>query len=347
MAEQDTRATIDAAMEQGGVPGEVEEVAAPVASYKMFGDSRIPTSSQHGKLWQARRDASRGKRSKKFEDKAQREALDYYNNHQVPKRMDSTGNWDGSEHLARKMTRGFSQTENIVFANTSAMVPALYAKNPSIEVVQGPADELDLPVETKTLEILVDGIFSKRNAPGINLKQVMRRAVIHTTLTNVSYVLLGYTKRDASSEEAYNDLLRISDELAATDDVERIKELEGQLMGIEERYDFLRPAGPSAKFLRSDQVLRDTDSDTEDLTEDKWVMYHDYVSTSFIQAVYSTPVKEEGDEDDSENAANTEYRSIYQPSHVMSLNTGGTHNKASTAPDEIFQFSQVGLSLDF
>ena len=57
---------------------------------------------------------------------------------------DDDGDYAGNEAGARKMYRRFSETENIVFSNTSALVPQLYAKNPTAEFTANDPDDDDV-----------------------------------------------------------------------------------------------------------------------------------------------------------------------------------------------------------
>ena len=306
-------------------------------TYKMIADTRIPVSKSAGALWKSRRDIGIAKLEKSGKLALWEEAITYYKNDQsIDRKTGVTGSAISGRRSTRISENGQGESENIVFANTSALVPAIYAKNPTCEITANYRDDSQpegrddrLKALAETGERLVNTLSQKRASPGINLKPKARKLVIMATLTNLGYLEVGYTRRENGSEQALMDLDRISRELVETKDQNEIQRLEGELEALEERIDFLRSSGPWVKFRHPKDVVRDPDSVESDLSDAKWVMVADYVATSYINAVYR------------EKAGHNEWRSIYKPTHVVPVG-GGT-----SIDDEINSFSLLKGNMDY
>lgn len=303
-------------------------------AYKMVGDSKLPTSKHHGPLWRSRKDAALNKLSSTGKIDNWDEAIRYYKNDQRKGRS-GTAARTRSQRLS-KDSDGYD-SENIVFANTSALVPAIYAKNPVCELTpnvrddnqpDGPDDALK--ALSTTAERLANALASRKEGPGINLKPKARKAVVMTTLTNIAYIEVGYTKKEEASETALVTLQQLTQKLAAAKDQKEIMEVEGNLIALEESMDFLLPSGPWAKFRHPKDVLRDPDANGG-IEDCKYVMISEFISTEYINAVYRE--KKPGSED--------EWTSIYKPTHVV--NAGGNGG----IDDEINNFSLFQDGLDY
>lgn len=298
--------------------GDMETVRKPredkyKPTYKVTADTKIPVSKAHGKLWQSRRDQAMRKMKKRGLKRAWDEALSYYRNDQSAHRTESDDpDYPGNEGASRQMHRGFSETENIVFANTSALVPLLYAKNPRAEfTADDPADE-QIGV---TLEKLIARLMSKKSYPGVNLKQKIRKCVVMTTLTNAAYVEVGYTFRENSSEQSLQDLAKLSAELQKAKTPQQVQEIEGKIEALEATIDLLRPPGPWVKFRRPHDVLFDPDSIEDDHSDARWGMVCDYINTNYLNARFR----------DKSQGART---SMYKPTHVVQAGDGSGQNAA-------------------
>lgn len=300
--------------------------------YKVIGDSRRPVSKNAGPLWRSRRDQALAKLQHSGKIANWEEAIRYYKNDQ---RVDRKGS-PARTRATRISENGGGESENIVWAATSALVPAIYAKNPNAEVTSNYRDDNNeggrddvLKAQATVGERLINTLSSMKGSPGINLKPKARKAVVMTTLTNISYLEVGYTKREQSTEEALKDLDRIAAELAEAKDQKDIERLEGELIALEERVDFLRPSGPWVKFRHPKDVLRDPDATEADLTDSKWIMYADYVATMYINAVYRR------------RTGPDEWTSIYKPTHVIGASTN------QGIQDEINNFSLLKENTDY
>jgi hypothetical protein len=310
-------------------------------TYKMVGESAIPVSKHEGSLWKSRRDLARKKLEKTGKKDNWDECLRYYRNDQLLGQ-------DGARADNRRRRRLTNQeTENIVYANTTSLIPSLYAKNPRCEVTPNIVDdnqEGGVDDDTRQLSLvgerLVNVLASMPSAPGFNYKPKARKLVINTALTNLAYVEVGYTKKDQSNEQAYADLQQISQELVNPPHdcgQQYIEECEGKLQALEETVDFLRPAGPWVKFRRPQDVLRDPDNVESDIEGCKWIMVCEYVATGYLNAKYREKV---GDD---------QWRSIYKPTHVIDQASKGVDDQTNSFSliDNDDDYRQYGFNDDY
>tara|TARA_B100000131_G_scaffold278398_2_gene282871 strand:- start:58 stop:2016 length:1959 start_codon:yes stop_codon:yes gene_type:complete len=255
----------------------------------------------------------------------------YFDNDQTPHRVrneHASGNLIGNQRLNNNIT----ETENVVFANITTMVPALYARNPKAEFTSTNSKYEKLAV---TLEHLVNTIMQKKAAPGINLKPKAKRAVVTALLTNRAWLQLNWTFKEDSSETALEDLENLAEKLQKTKSVKEVEKIEGEIMALEDSIDILQPAGPTLKWLSPFDVVVDPDSEEIDLGDAKWIMVRDFIPTSFLLARYATKKKGSGDE----------YQSIYQPSHVMKVNKD--EDTGHEDPDTFNIFQQEHNAKDY
>lgn len=277
-------------------------------SYKVIGKSKIPVSKVRGKLWRGRRDA--GIKLLRDTSDAWDESLAYYHNTQDAHRQ-QTGNTEtaGNASVRIRKNRILSENENIVFANASSLVPALYAKSPEITIT-GNNDELKDLYEC--VEQVGNAIIIRQTHPGINLTPKVRKSIISAALTNEGWIEIGWTFKDQSSDQALADLQRLSDEFAETKDLKRLKEIEGEIQALEHKIEILTPSGPWAKYRENKQVLVDPNSCDDDGSDANWMMIWDMIPTNALNAMYADKDK------------NGTFKSVYKPTHVMSSSESGT-----------------------
>lgn len=291
--------------------------AAP--TYKMIGASKIPVSKYTGSLWRSRRDAGK----KKIKDEVERwnEACRYFDNDQYFHRTPREGT---SSNLDVSMRRNkiHSETENIVYANIMAMIPALYAKNPNGEITGYNNDHEPI---LRIGERLMKALCAMKTAPGFNLRSKIKRCVASTLLTNEAWILYGYTQKADSSEQALADLNEIGDKLAKAKDQKEIVELEGQLMALEESSDFLQPAGPMMRVIMGKDVVTDPDGIEDDLSDSKWIMFPLLIPTNYIKAKYG------------EKSDDGTYHSIYNPTTILDP------KNVETKDSEHYEFDSMQL----
>lgn len=288
----------------------IEVIEESVPMYRVLGDSKIPVSKATGALWQSRRD--QGKQHRSNAETNWDEAIRYYDNDQMSHRGGGEG--VAGNRATRRLGSDWTETENVVFANCSIMVPMLYAKNPHVTVT----NEVDAnEARGKAVERLINKLLSKKTAPGLNFKHKARRAVLTALLTNSAFVKIGWTKKDDSSEQALAELEALTAELEAAKTKKEILEVEGKIKALEERISLLSPSGPRCKNMMPHKLIVDPTSVEPDISEDaNWAMEEDYLPTAYINAIYGS--KQDG-----------QIRSVYEPTHILQASEG-THDVDET-----------------
>jgi len=281
-------------------------------SYKMIGDSKIPVSKATGKVWKSRVGQAH-KHTKDIRD-SWKEAIRYYENDQLGHR-DAQEHGSGNRRGNQKLNNNITETENVVFANVTTMVPALYARNPEAEFTSNVESKKRLATITERLVNVVGG---RKASPGINLKPKAKRCVVTCLLTNRAWIKIGWTEKQESSEQALEDLAKLAKQLEKAKDTKKISEIEGQLQALEETIDILQPSGPFAMVKSPFEISIDPNAKEIDATDANWIIEEDMLSTEFILAKYATKKGQE-------------FRSIYQPTHVMKATLEGdeTHDKSA------------------
>jgi hypothetical protein len=318
----DTPDPLEQSLQQAdvGLPPEPEQPAV----YKALPGSRIPVSSKRGLIWKARRD--QGQKAMGDLIDAWDEAIRYYNHDQADHRDGSGGSGvsgsrspraAGNRSVAKRLNDVFSSTENIVFSNVTAQVPELYAKNPIVSVSATPtlSKQIDETVDAyaRALQKLVNVLFAMKVSPGVNIKPKAKRNVLIALLTNQAWFEVGYTKKDTSSEQAMQDLLGLSKELAEAAEVSDIRAIEGKLQALEEKIEFLQPSGPFVRIRLPHQVIRDPNGSDPYLNDSNWLLIEDMLPTAYINAIYADV------DPDSDEAV-----SIFEPTHILNAGADST-----------------------
>jgi len=320
---------LENALDQAGVGMPQDE---PLPVYKAMPQSRIPVSSKRGPMWKSRKNQVQKQMGDLVD--AWEEAIRYYNHDQSSHRdyRRNTPDYAGNRYIAQRLNNKMSSTENIVFSNVNAQVPELYAKNPIISCTaepvadqQGPGNESN-DAFARAVERLVNVLFGMKTAPGINIKPKAKRNVLIALLTNTAWFEVGYTQKDQSSEQALEDLQELSQQLQQAKDDNEIRAIEGALAALEEKVEFLQPAGPFCRIRLPQQVLADPNHNDPNLSDAAWIMIEDMLPTDYLNAVYgvrapsdTTPENADKVPDDTD-----EIISIFEPTHV--LNAGGSEN---------------------
>lgn len=288
--------------------------------YKVIGDSKIPVAKDTGRLWESRKNQAAAGRSDI--ENCWAEAIRYYENDQMSHRKDSqsTNGKVGAARYGRKTIGDkWTSTENIVFSNAVTMLPLLYAKNPTIEAT--PLNgEANAPFAT-ACEALINALFNMKDAPGLNFKNKARRGVLGAYLMNSAYIQVDFIKKQDSSQEAQNELVKLSGELEKAKDQKTIKEVEGKIQALLDKVSFLSPPGPCTRLRSTFSVYVDPTSTEPDHSDASWLTYYDFIPTAYLQAVYGE--KKDG-----------QYVSVYEPTHV--LRAGGDLNNIE---DEVNNFT--------
>lgn len=285
----------------GQMPTEVAPQRTEV--YKLDPTTKVPVSKYEGNTWKGRRDAGRKAIAHLID--GWEEAEYYYDNAQQNHRKQTAGNKAGTRNYGKDRRDSFSMTENIVYATVNAVIPNVYAKNPSIEVTMTDKSAEQVGIALKRLG---NRLMEMRASPGINLKPKIRKCVLRTEVTNEAWVLVGWTKREDSADQAREDIARIGQELAKAEDQAEIERLEGELLALEQAIDLLDPPGPFVKTLRAVDVLTDVAAQEDDTTDTNWIMVCVMESTKYLNARYRV---QKGD------PKNNEFVSAYEASHVV------------------------------
>lgn len=281
--------------------------------FKVVGNQKIPVSKVRGPLWKSRKDQARRALESQNLISAWDEAIAYYKNDQVKKRGGrGEGNVGAHDAAASELNDGYTETENIVFANVSALVPMLYTKNPDFEVT---AHNTDLEEFVPLWEKLIDVLMRRKTAPGLNLKPKTKRAVVIATLTNLAWFEVGFVRKEEGGEAALEALNKLSQTLQSATKKSDIEQAEGDLFALEETIDLLSPSGPWTKVRLPHQVLIDPAANEADLSDAAWVIVEDYLYTSYIRAKYATK---------NEDGA---WETIYAPTHVLQAGGAQTHDE--------------------
>ena len=172
-------------------------------TYKAIGDSKIPVSKAQGKVWKSR--VAQVMKHTEGIRESWAEAIRYYENDQLGHRSGKQ-NGSGNSIGNQKLNNNITETENVVFANVTTMVPALYARNPEAEFTANIEEKRGLAT---TLERLVNVLGGRLAAPGINLKPKAKRCVVTCLLTNRAWMKIGWTPKAESSEQALADLAKL------------------------------------------------------------------------------------------------------------------------------------------
>lgn len=299
-AEQVVDAMID------DIPIEPEDAPAEYQpAYQMIGDTRIPVSKSTGKLWESRREQSKAYLDNLGVVQAWEEVIAYYKNDHAQssdKENDPTRETSGSH---KRFSRKYSQTENIVFANVSALVPATYAKNPRVEITA--FEKKDLEPFVSVAEKLINVLIRTKVAPGVNLKPKMRRGVIMATLTNHCFFETGYIKKEDSSDAALQDLEKAADDLKEAKSIKDIEEVEGRLKALETKVAMLSPSGPYVKFKDMRDVFANPNTVQGDFMDTDYFLVRDQIPTEQLRAMYG------------KKNENGEWMSIFQPTAVLKV----------------------------
>lgn len=303
MADDPISANIDKMVsDSAGLPTEAAKAKVAPPVYKMMADTKIPVSSKEAGLWKSRRDM--GIQSISNVSKAWKEAESYYSLGQDTHRQDGTGGEiKGNSRYARNVNRRYNSTENIVYSNVNAMVPAILAKNPQAEVT---AFLERLNAQATVYEHLINRLAAMKYAPGFNFKPKLRKCIVRCEITNEAWIMSGYTKKEESADGAREALVELGSALVAAKTQKEIEDVEGKLQALEETVDVLNPAGPFIRTFNGDKVLVDPTSCEDDFSDANWMMVQVMLPTRYILAKYASEKDESG-----------QYTAIYNEQYII------------------------------
>lgn len=307
MADDPIPPSVDQAISNAtGLPTEQQKQEDTGPIYKMMAGSVIPVSKSEAGLWKSRRDS--GKQAISNMAANWRQAAEYYSLGQENHREDAGGTRKGNTKYARNVNRRYNSTENVVYANVNAVVPSILAKNPEAEITTF-LDAME-PVAL-VYKHLINRLSEMKYAPGFNLKPKLRKCIVRTEIANEAWVMVGYTKKEDSAQQAQADLVSLGQQLVAATTQKEILDIEGQLMALEETVDILNPAGPFIRTFTGEQVLVDPTSQEDDFSDANWMMVEVMMPTRYILAKYA--VKDESGQ----------YTAIFNEQYIISSGNMG------------------------
>ena len=293
--------------------------------FRVVGDTKIPVSKHRGKLWKSRKEQGIAHQAKAR--KSWFEAIKYYQHDQT---RDSAGDGkDGSAaatDVSSLGSRNSKETENMVFANVSALVPMLYTKNPDAEFTAQTEETKPL---AQALEKLLKKLAAQKASPGLNLKPKAKRAVVLTSLCNLCWFEAGYTMKEESSDRALQDLSELSERFQNAKDKGELRQIEAELVALESKIDMLTPSGPWVKLRKPWEVIIDPSASELDLSDAGWAMVEDMVPTELLRALYGK--KEEG---------KNQWQSVYSPTHIIA--SGNNDRDDNLTGDNFVLFPKEG-----
>ena len=275
----------------------------PQPLYQIFEGSRIAVSRSVGKMWQKKFEAA----TKAYEEvrKVHEDVFRYYNNNQA---KDLTS--------PRGMFKRGDGTENVIFSNMNVMLPAVYGKDPNITC--STSDEQDQPL-CDAMQALLNAIFRRKSAPGINAKPKIKRAAGLGLLTNNGVLKLDYTQKDDSREVALREMTQISTELEKTKDLAGVERLYGRLEALEQNMEVLQASGPQLNVVLPHCLTIDPYAESSDGMDAQWMGEEVYISTASLMARYTKENPE--DEGDDETRV-----LVYKPTHKAKFAEGGSRD---------------------
>lgn len=283
MADDKIPPSVDQAISNAtGLPTEQQKVEDSGPIYKMMEGSKIPVSKSEAGLWKSRRDS--GKQAISNMAANWRQAAEYYSLGQENHREDAGGTRKGNTKYARNVNRRYNSTENVVYANVNAVVPSILAKNPEAEITTF-LDAMQ-PVAL-VYKHLINRLSEMKYAPGFNLKPKLRKCIVRTEIANEAWVMVGFTKKEDSAQQAQANLISLGQQLVAAQTQKEILDIEGQLMALEETVDILNPAGPFLRTFNGEQVLVDPTSQEDDFSDANWMMVEVMMPTRYILAKFA------------------------------------------------------------
>lgn len=286
-----------------GIEDTQDENYEPI--YRMYGDSRIPVSKAEGKLWKNRQQQA-ATVMKDVKD-AWDLTYQYFNADQVVIKDDGTFDFNND-----KLKNNKENTENLVWANNTGIIPALYSQDPRVEITTNKVNDEQSAKMCTMIERLVNTLFTKRVAPGLNLKNKVRKSILNCSLTNRGIIKVGYNFKNDATDQASNEINEIAKQLEEAKDVKTIKDLEGKLQALEDIVNFASPSGPYIKCVRPFDLFIDPNAEDQDGTDAKWIMEREWLPTEYLKAKFGK-----------DNEDNDEVESIYKPGKVLPVNSKG------------------------
>ena len=297
--------TEDSILATMGAPPDVKK-EKEIPAWQAIGNAAIRVSKAFGRNVERRKQAA--VTAMEVVRQAWDECYRYYNHNQVRDDVFKT------QRQSSTFRQGDSY-ENLVFANTSVMIPAIYSRNPDVKF------STDQDEDKEFVEILskaVNALFNKKQPRGVNLKPRMKKAALHAELTNLGIIKLDFITKDNSIEQAQTDVQGIFDKLEKAKDIKEVKELEGQLQALETNMEWMEPGGFKLKCVLPTNLIIDPCAENEDGTDANWMLEETYFATDYLNARFTKKAEKGGDE----------RVLLYKPTHKIKTEGMGSREDA-------------------
>lgn len=264
--------------------------------YRIMGEAKVPVAKAFGKSIERRKAASLV--AYEFVQTAWNEAYRYYNHNQVK-------DTDFREQSGSRPFRSAGNLyENIVFSNVSTMIPAIYAKNPDVSFNTDQDEDRAL---MQALTKAVNALFKKKpGSGGVNLKPRMKKAVLHSELTNMGILKLEYIKKDPAQDKAQEEMGKLVEALEKADNSDEVREIEGQMKALESQMELFEPSGFRLNTIHPHNLIIDVFAENEDGSDAWWMMEKCFLPTDWLNARFTK-------KDDQSK----ERTSVYKPTHKV------------------------------
>jgi len=281
-------------------PKKVKEVPA----WQAIGSAGIRVSKAYGKNVERRKQAA--VTAMEVVRQAWDECYRYYNHNQVRDDVFKT------QRRPTTFRQGDSY-ENLVFSNTSVMIPAIYSKNPDVKFSTDQDEDKEF---TELLSRAINALFNKKQPQGVNLKPRMKKAALHAELTNLGIIKLDFISKDDSLEKANLDMDELFGKLEKAKDVKEVKEIEGQMMALETNMEWMEPGGFKLTNVLPINLIIDPCAENEDGSDANWMLEETYIATDYLNARFTKKV------DGEERAL------LYKPTHKIKTDGAGSREDA-------------------
>lgn len=243
--------------------------------YRIYPGSRIPVSRSVGVAWRQKFDAT--KATYEVIEREWDEAYKYYNNTQTK----------GVETPRGVFKRGDS-TENVVYSNINIMLPAVYGQDPDITINTSSDKNAEF---VESLKTLLNALIRRKQF--LNAKPKMRRAAGMALLTNRGVLKLDYILKDDSRQAAYEELAKLSNELAEAKNPTEVEKIYGKIQALETTLEVRENSGPKLTTVLPHNLWVDPYSELPDATDSQFMIERIYLPTAFLNAKFTMKNEED------------------------------------------------------
>jgi len=254
-----------------------QEAERELGQYKLAGGMSIPVPKVVGKIWQRRIDDAM-KAYDAVHDMWDK-VTDEYEKAQIQ-------SMEGIENITDVADVPQSAVdEPIIRDNIRVLMRTAYTQNPHLEFT---AMTKQAEPMVKVLSEVFQFMANKETAPGFNLKQHMKRWILHGHFTNFGVMKLDFQDKEGSRDEAINEFSQIEQELQNADSEDEIDRLMGALQALYETMPLLKDKGIKLNTLQSKALILDPETTMYDLSTCNWAVELVPLDENFINEKYYT-----------------------------------------------------------